>query len=290
MLRRVSTTMPRIRFCLFASTPDIDPLGFIVKVLTGSLEELARRAVDWGFDGIEFMPDPERVPDPATMERVLSAAGAAMPVVNTGRMAVQGLALLHQDPGVRRRSIEAFRNMLDFAGRFRARVGLGASRGKGIPGVSREEMDRLAAEVFGGLTAHAEKAGAVIMLEPADPGVTAYINTMDEAMAWVDRIGSPSFSVMMDTYELAESEPSIEHGIRAARGQAKHIHLYDPSRWPPGVLEDRNRLDWPRIVKVLREEGFEGSASVVLAPEGDPEPAARKTAAFLRRVFAEERA
>ncbi len=282
--------MPRICFCLFSSTPDIAPLGFIVKVLTGSLEELARRAVDWGFDGIEFMPDPERVPDPATMERALSAAGAAMPVVNTGRMAVQGLALLHQDPGARRRSIEAFKSMLDFAGHFRARVGLGASRGKGIPGASREDMDRLAGDVFGELAAHAEKAGAVIMLEPADPGVTAYINTMDEAMAWVDRIGSPSFSVMMDTYELAESEPSIEHGIRAARGQAKHIHLYDPSRWPPGVLEDRSRLDWPRIVKVLREEGFEGSASVVLAPEGDPEPAARKTAAFLRRVFAEARA
>jgi len=140
--------MPRICFCLFASTPDIEPLGFIVKVLTGSLEGLARRPVDWGFDGIEFMPDPERLPDPATMERALSAAGAAMPVVNTGRMAVQGMALLHEDAGARRRSIEAFKSMLEFAGRFRARVGLGAARGKGIAGASRDEMDRVAGDVF----------------------------------------------------------------------------------------------------------------------------------------------
>jgi sugar phosphate isomerase/epimerase len=64
--------------------------------------------------------------------------------------------------------------------------------------------------------------GAVIMLEAADPGVTAYINTMDEAMEWVRRIANPAFGVMLDTYELAESAPSLEYGIRAASGQARH--------------------------------------------------------------------
>jgi len=40
------------------------PLKFVVKVLTGTPEQLAQRAVDWGYDGIEFMPNPERVTDP----------------------------------------------------------------------------------------------------------------------------------------------------------------------------------------------------------------------------------
>jgi len=277
--------MSNIQLCLFASTPDMVRLGFIVKVLTGTPEELAERAVAWGYDGIEFMPDPERVPEPEELERALKAAGAVMPVVNSGRMGPQKLALLQEDESVRRRSVEAFKTMLDFAGHLNARVGLGIARGKGIPGASPEEMDRIADDVFRELAEHAARAGAVIMLEPADPGVTSYINNMDEAMAWVKRIGSPAFSVMMDTYELAESEPSIEHGIRAARGEARHIHLYDPSRWPPGVLPEKNRLDWPHIVHVLREEGFRGSGSVVLAPEGDPVPAARRSAAFLRHLF-----
>jgi len=255
-----------------------------VRVLTGSIEELAARAMEWGYDGIEFMPDPERVPEPAAMERALKAAGAVLPVVNSGRMGVQQMALLHADAAVRRRSIAAFKRMLDFAGAFRARVGLGIARGKGIPGASRQQMDAMAADVFPELAAYAERAGAVIMLEPADPGVTSYINTMDEAMAWVRRIASPAFSVMLDTYELAESEPSIEHGIRAGTGEARHIHLYDPSRWPPGVLA-QTTLDWPRIFELLRETGFEGSASVVLVPEGDPAGAARKTSAFLRGVL-----
>jgi sugar phosphate isomerase/epimerase len=54
------------------------------------------------------------------------------------------------------------------------------------------------------------------------------------------------------------------------------------------VLPEKNRLDWPHIIRVLREEGFEGSGSVVLAPEGDPEPAARQSAAFLRALFEEK--
>lgn len=277
--------MSDIKLCLFASTPDIDGLGFIVKVLMGSPEQLCRMAVAWGYDGIEFMPDPDCVPAPAVFERALAAAGAALPVVNSGRMAVQGHALLSADPQVRRRSVGAFKRLIDFAACFGARVGLGASRGPGIPGASKEETDRLAGDVFRDLAQHAEKAGTVVMLEPADPGVTGYINSMDEAMAWVDKVASPAFSVMMDTYELVEAEPSIEHGIRAAKRRATHIHLYDPSRWPPGVLPQSDRLDWPRILRLLRGEGFRGSASVVVAPEGIPAPAARKTCAFLRELL-----
>lgn len=276
-----------MQLCLFSSTPDMEALDFVVKVLTGSLDELAQRAVAWGYDGIEFMPDPESVPDPQQMENALETAGAILPVINTGRMLPQGMALLHQSVEVRRRSIKAFKRMLDFAGHFRARVGLGIARGKENRGISRQEMDRLADDVFREIAEHAEKAGAVIMLEPCDPGSGDYINTVDAAMAWVERINTPAFRVMLDTYQLAEAERSIEHGIRAARGQANHIHLYDPSRWPPGVLPEKQRLDWPRIAQVLHQEGFSGSGSVVLAPEGDPEPAARKAAAYLRRIFCE---
>jgi sugar phosphate isomerase/epimerase len=278
-----------VSLCLFASTPDIAELGFIVKVLTGSIDELPTRAVAWGYSGIEFMPDPQRIPEPAQMERALKAAGAVMPVVNSGRMGVQGMALFHETDLVRRNSIAAFKGMLDFAGYFGARVGLGIARGKGTP------PDQLAEDVFRELAEYAERSRTVIMLEPADPGVTTYINTMDEAMAWVRRIASSSFSIMLDTYQLAEAEPcgagafacqtSIEHGIRAADGQARHIHLYDPSRWPPGVDAENSGLDWSHIFGLLRDTHFSGSASVVLAPEGDPAEAARKCASFLTRVL-----
>jgi sugar phosphate isomerase/epimerase len=274
-----------MQLCLFSSTPDMDGLDFVVKVLTGHPKELGQRALAWGYDGIEFMPNPENIPDPCEIEATLRATGAVMPVVNTGRMFPQGMALFHQDKEIRKQSVDAFKKMLDFAGYFRARVGLGIARGSGIPGASREETDHMADDIFREIAVHAESVAATIMLEPADPGSTSYINTVDEAMAWVDRISSPAFTVMLDTYQLAEVERSIGEGIRAARGHAQHIHLYDLSRWPPGVLPEKGRLDWPYIACLLREEGFRGSGSVVIAPEGDPEPAARKAVTFLRQLF-----
>ena len=160
--------MSKVKFCLFASTPDMLQLDFVVKVLTGTPEELGRTAVSWGYDGIEFMPDPEHTPDPELFNRML---------------------------------------------------------------------------------------------------------------------GSSNFSIMLDTHQLYVAEPSIERGIRAAKGLARHIHLYEPSRLPPGVSTEKETLDWPNIVRVLGEEGFEGSASVVIVPKGDPEPIARKSAVYLRKIF-----
>ena len=279
--------MPPIRLCLFASTPDFLSLGFLVKVLTGTPEELGRTAVDWGYDGIEFMPDPERVPDPIAFEKALAATGALMPVVNSGRIAAQKLALIHEDPEIRRRALRGFKAMLDFGGHFRSRVHLGICRGKGIPGATKAEMDRMADDVFRELAAHAERVGATILLEAAETEFTSYINTMEEVMAWVDRIGSPAFAPMLDTHQLYGAERSIESGIRAARRRAQHIHLFEPSRYPPGVLVNKPVLDWPQIARILREEGLPGSASVVIASEGDPEPVARTSAVYLRQLFAD---
>jgi sugar phosphate isomerase/epimerase len=278
-----------IKLCVFASTPDMDALPFVIRPLTGTLRELGATVVEWGYDGFELMPNPDRVVAADEVRAALDATGAIVPVINTGRMQPQGLALLHRDPAVRRRSIDAFKRMTDLAGEVGARIGLGIARGLPDVTVPAAEADALMAEVFPELTEHAEGAGAVIMLEPADPGDLATVTTVVEAVYWVDRIGSPSFSLMLDTYQLVAAEESIETGVRTARGLATHIHLYDPGRWPPGVRHDVERLDWPHIAAVLTSEGFSGTGSVVLAPEGDREAAARTSAAYLRRLFADAR-
>jgi len=156
------------------------------------------------------------------------------------------------------------------------------ARGKGIEGASQEEMDCLAEEVFGEIATHAKQAGVVVMLEAAEPEVTTYLNTMDQVMEMVDKIGSPNFSAMLDTHQLFGAEPTIDHGIRAARGEATHIHFYDPSRWPPGVVTEKARLDWPSLMQTLREVHLPATGSVVLAPEGDPQAAAIKSREYLQ--------
>jgi sugar phosphate isomerase/epimerase len=277
--------MPDVKFCQFAAEPDILNYNFVVKVLTGTPAEIARTAVAWGFDGIEFMPNPDRIPDPVNFKKALENAGALMPVVNSGRIWAHGLALLHEDKTIQRRALEGFKRILEFAGYFKARVGLGGARGVGIPGLPKRELTKVAEEILRELTEHAEKTGAIIMLECAELKYTRLFNTNKEAMAMVKKINSPHFSIMLDTHQLWAAEKSIEEGIRATEGKAQHIHLYEPSRWPPGILPEKEVLDWKNIARVLIEEGFHGSASIVIAPEGDAETIARKSLAYLRPLF-----
>ena len=98
-------------FCLFASTPDVP---YMKKVLTGTPDELARIAVDWGYDGIELLPNPERVPKEVEWKNALRSAGAVMPALNTGLMEARGMTLFHEDASVRRRSIEVFNQIPRF--------------------------------------------------------------------------------------------------------------------------------------------------------------------------------
>ncbi len=276
-----------LKLCLFSSSPDIEELGFVVKVLTGSPEELAQQCAAWGYDGIEFLPDPENIPDPEPYQQALANEGVGLYVVNSGRIGAQGMGLLDEDPSVREKALGCFQGLIDFAARFDARVGLGMARGKGIEGASKEEMDHLAEDVFGEIASHAGQAGVVVMLEAAEPEVTSYLNTMDEVMEMVDKIGSPNFSAMLDTHQLIGAEPTIEHGIRASRGEATHIHFYDPSRWPPGVVAEGDRLDWPTLMRTLREVHLPKTGSLVLAPEGDPQAAAIKAREYLQSFLRE---
>jgi len=241
--------------------------------------------VDWGYDGLEFLPDPDNIPDPNPFKQMVDDAGIGLYVVNSGRFAVQDLALIHADEKIRRRSVDAFKPMVDFAAHFGARAALGIARGKGIPNATKEENDAVADGVFRELTKHAEAAGVVIMLEAAEADITSYLNTNAQIMEWVDRINSPNLSVHLDTHQLNGAEKSIEEGIKVTRGQATHIHLYDPSRWPPGVIEAKDQLDWPKLIQILRATHIPETGSVVLAPEGDPGSAAIKSRDFLRNLL-----
>jgi sugar phosphate isomerase/epimerase len=275
--------------CLFASTPDVHERGFLVTLLTGGPEELARQSLALGYDGLEFLPNPENVPDARPFSRALRQTGARLPVINSGRMVAHGLTLFHRDETVARRAIAAFRRLLEFAGEVEARVGLGIARGPARPDLSAESMDQLAAEVLGELAECADANGTVILLEPAETTVTRFILGVAEVMAWVDRINRPysnpiqtgrslPFDVMLDTHQLTELESSIPSGVSLARGQATHIHLFDDQRQVPG----QGSFNWLELFETLGE-AYCGSASVTL-PRPEQPVTPQDVARFVRRV------
>lgn len=271
---------PIAQVLVFCSTPDVAGDNFVVPILAEPLSRLARRAADLGFDGLEFLPNPDAIPSAADLRSVAQNAGVAVSVINSGRMAVRGYALLHKDAGRRRASVEIYKRYIDLAAQLGARVGLGMARGDSRVAVSGPDLAGVMRDVFGEIAAHAAGAGTVVMLEPADPGYVAVVLRVHEAAEVARQVNSPGFSIMLDTYQLDQVEPSYEEGFAAAEGKASHIHLYDPKHWPPGAGPER--LDWVRIRNAMEKFGFAGSGSMVLAPSGDQDDAARRSIAFVR--------
>lgn len=272
---------PITQLLVFSSTPDVEGDGFVVPVLAAPIEALGWKAREHGFDGLEFLPNPDDIPDAAALRSAADASGITVGVINTGRLRPKGYAILHADPAQRRRSLDAFKRCIDLAGALGARVGLGMARGDAAATASRD-LRSVMRDVFGEVAEHAVARGTVVMLEPADPGYVAAILRVSEAAAAAREVASPGFRIMLDTYQLDQVEGSIDDGFAHARGMAGHIHLYDPEHWPPGLRAPEHRLDWNEIRRMMLRHGFLGSGSTVLPKQGDLLAQSRIASAFIR--------
>lgn len=268
---------------LLASTPDIAATGYMVNLLLGSPELLAAEAKDLGYDGIEFLPGPPGTVGVAEMDEALKRFDLALTAVNSGRIVAEGLTLLHPEPAIRGRALARVKDLLDFAGHFGVPVTLAGTKGSLPRGVSAEGVESLAEEIFADLARFGASAGSALLLAPTWEADSDFICTVAEAVAWVRRINHPAFGLMLDTYHLHRKEVSVIEGLRGAAGLVRHLHLYDPGRVPPGS-RGKPSLDWPGILTTLREVGYEGAASVCLAPTGDRRAQAQETAAYLRSL------
>lgn len=277
---------PITQLLVFSSTADVAEDNFVVPILAEPLDRLALRAAELGFDGLEFLPNPDEIPTADRMRALLADAGMRVGVVNSGRMAARGYALLHRDAERRRISVGIYKRFIDLAALLGARVGLGMARGDSRVAADEADLPGLMRDVFGDIAVHAASAGTVVMLEPADPGYVAAILRVREAAEQARLVGSPGFSIMLDTYQLDQVEDSYEEGFAHAEGRANHIHLYDPKHWPPGA--GPQRLDWARIRAAMEKHGFAGTGSMVLAPEGDRDAAAKRAVAFVRKTLMTE--
>jgi D-psicose/D-tagatose/L-ribulose 3-epimerase len=274
-----------MQLSLLASTPDIVATGYMVNLLLGTPERLAAEAKALGYDGIEFFPGPPGTVGVAEMDQALKRFDLTLTAVNSGRIVAEGLTLLHPEPAIRARALNRLKDLLDFAGHFGAPVTLAGTKGSPSPRLPAEAAEGLAETALADLARFGATMGSALLLAPTREADSSFICSVDEAVTWVRRINHPALGLMLDTYHLHQKEVSVTEGLRAAAGLVQHLHLYDPGRVPPAPRE-RPGLDWPAIMATLRDIGYDGAASVCLAPAGDRRAQALETVSFLRSLTA----
>ncbi len=118
-------------------------------------------------------------------------------------------------------------------------------------------------------------------IEPLNRYETNYINTVGEALEFLDLLGCANAGLLLDTFHMNIEEPSIEGGIDAARGRIVNVHLPDSNRRAPGW----GHLDLASIVAKLRAVGYDGCLGMELLPIPSGEKAAAQALRHTRLLL-----
>ena len=162
--------------------------------------------------------------------------------------------LIHPDESIRANGMAYVRHCIEAAytmGSSRVGGPLYSAVGRAWQATADERasyMDLLVTQLKG-LAAHAADHGVVLGVEPLNRFETSVLNLTADAIAVVDRVGSPACGLMLDTFHMNIEEQSIGDAIRAAGPRLRHLHACENDRGAPGS----GHVPWNEVARALRD-------------------------------------
>jgi D-psicose/D-tagatose/L-ribulose 3-epimerase len=250
--------------------------------------QLTRRT---GYTGLEIDPsnlsdDPASLPasERTAFKRTMAEHDVQYVGLHSFLKAPKGLHLTTADKQTRQRSWEYFDRLIDLA----ADLGdepvmvLGSSKQRqAVDAVTPAQGVERLTEGLAGLAPHAQRRGVTVLMEPLAPHLCNVVNSMDEAVAIVKRIGSPAIQSMFDTHNTTKETLPLPELIRKHFSVIRHVHLNELDGKYPGSGD----FAFAPILKALRELNYQGWLSVeVFDFQPDGESVARSASSYLQRL------
>ena len=101
---------------------------------------------------------------------------------------------------------------------------------------------------------HAASRGVKLAIEPLNRFETDLINTVEQGVDLVSRIGRSNVGLLLDTFHMNIEEHSVPDAIRRAGSHLLHFHACANDRGIPG----KDHLPWVEIKKALSNVGYTG--------------------------------
>ncbi len=102
----------------------------------------------------------------------------------------------------------------------------------------------------------AEECDIVLGMEVLNRFEGYLLNTCDEAIKYVDAVGSRNVQIMLDTFHMNIEEDNIAAAIRKAGDRLCHLHLGERNRKVPG----KGTMPWDEIGQALRDINYQHAA------------------------------
>jgi D-psicose/D-tagatose/L-ribulose 3-epimerase len=136
---------------------------------------------------------------------------------------------------------------------------------------SEAELDRCA-EVHRKVLPQMRAAGITPGLEPLNRFEAYLLNTMDQAVAYAERVGEGGIGILYDTFHanIEEKDPIAALRKIQASGNLAHVHISENDRGTPG----RGHAKIREAIAVLREVDYQGWLTIEAFGRALPELAA----------------
>lgn len=203
-------------------------------------------AAQLGYDALEVAPftlaaDPLAITDAqaAALRRTAQDAGIAIAGLHWLLVAPAGLSITSADAALRERTGAVMERLVELCALLGGRYLVhGSPKQRALPpGDAPAAARERARTCFARAARRAEACGVTYCIEPLAPRETGFINTVAEAAALVDEIGSPALKTMIDCSAAGQAEGLPVDALMARwmpTGRIAHVQVNDPNRRGPG--------------------------------------------------------
>lgn len=250
------------------------PADFAPLLFAGEWEAAIDTALELGYDAIEISVRDPSDPVVIACERGLRSHGLRLSAIATGQSFYSdGWGLTTSDPEIRSLIDDRMLRMVDLAAPWEALVVIGGVRGV-LDGPENEHRDQYqrAVDSVHRYAEYALPLGVSLAVEPINRYETNYLNTIGEALDFVDEVDLPNVGILADTFHMNIEEADLANALRSAGDRLLHTQFVDSNRLAAG----RGHIDFDALAGVLQEFAFTGYLSTESLPLPDSRTAAKQ--------------
>ncbi|GAB6118351.1 sugar phosphate isomerase/epimerase [Thermoanaerobacter brockii subsp. lactiethylicus] len=225
------------------------------------IEKSIARLSKFGYDGVEFVGEPETM-DAKKIRELLAK-------YNMEASSICGIYtperdLVSSNENIRKNAINYIKQCVDFA------FAIGAKNISVTPTACmkiRPEVDiktewSWAVEGIREAGEYAGEKGIRLSVEAWNRYETYLVNRLEQSLAIVNEVDLPNVGCMGDTFHMNIEEENIADAFRLVGKKLYYVHIADSNRAAPG----RGHIDFKAIAQALIEIGYEGWLSMELLP------------------------
>lgn len=235
---------------------------------TRDFAESCRTLRTLGYTGIEIAPftladDPASITPGRRKElrEIMASEGMEFVGLHWLMVSPKGLHVTTPEAALRARSWLHIRSLIDLC----ADLGPNGVMIFGSPVQRKSTGGSTAAEAtaryIAGLTEvakQAEERGVTLLIEALPSKDTDVVTSLDEAAAWVRKIGSPAIQTMYDSHNAVEETEPHEVLVERHLGVIRHIHVNEMDGRQPGT----GNHDFKPVLQVLKNHNYTGWISL----------------------------